>query len=222
MGNKQPTGDQNYPNLPNNYEEKEGAMYYKSGWGEFTTKGGFMGKQNVKAWLWVQCIHWVIYLYPEHQGWYNWGSTTGPSEEDQKGLSLPSIPGLPSMPGIPSLSMPSMPDVSMPDVSMPSVSAPSLSAPSVGMPSMGSLKGMKIPKKTRKKNNYPWTRFEIYQDGVTVEKSGKTITIKGAEVKEYWEEGDDEAKKDVVFNAVTDEQADSWIKSFESGGAKAV
>jgi len=227
MGNKAPNGAKNHPNVPEGYEEKTGAMYYKSGWMEMEGQGGFMGRGGKKQWMWIQCIHWVVYTYPEHQPWYNWGGTTGPSEEETKGLSLPSIPGLPSMPGMPGL--PSMPSIDLPSVGLPSApSMPGLpGAPSLpglpGAPNMPKIdmKKFKKLKKTRRKD-YPYQRFEIYQSGdynPKVKKSGKTVHVKGVTVKEYYEEEDEDNKgKDVTLHATSDEQADSWFESFASGG----
>jgi len=227
MGNKAPKSEKAYPNVPEGYQELTGAMYYKSGWMEMAGQGGFMGRGGKNVQMWIQCIHWVVYTYPDHQPWYNWGSTSAPSEEDTKGLSLPSIPGLPSM-GLPSLSLPS---IDMPSVDMPSISAPSMpSLPSVGLPGAPGMPDMpkmdmkkfKKLKKTRRKD-YPYQRFEIYQSGdykPKVKKSGKKVTLSGLTVKEYYEEEDEEGKgKEVHLTAPSDEQADSWFETFASGGA---
>jgi hypothetical protein len=226
MGNKQPKGEKNHPNVPNGYEEKTGTMYYKSGWMEMAGQGGFMGRGGKSVQMWIQCIHWVVYTYPEHQGWYNWGGTSGPSEEETSGMSLPSIPGLPSAPGMPSIDLPS---IDMPSVDMPSVDAPSVDLPSApslpGAPDMPKVdfKKFKKLKKTRKKN-YPYTRFEIYKHGdytPKVKKSGKKITISGVTTKDYYEE-EDEEKKDqkVELTAPSDEQAESWYETFAYGGCE--
>eukprot|EP00163_Fabomonas_tropica_P007695 TRINITY_DN1738_c0_g1_i2.p1 TRINITY_DN1738_c0_g1~~TRINITY_DN1738_c0_g1_i2.p1 ORF type:complete len:177 (-),score=40.92 TRINITY_DN1738_c0_g1_i2:197-727(-) len=168
---------------------------------------------------WIQLIHWVIYTYDEWQYWYNWGSSTPKESDLPDGFSMPDIPGLPSlpslsmpdMPDLPSMSMPDMPDVDMPDMpsmpDMPDISAPDM--PDIDMPKQ----------KKRKPNGYPHRRIEIHN--ATVSKSGKTVTLKGCKVDEYWED-ETETKKDqtVTIKAENDEQAESWFESFKYGGAK--